>query len=688
MSGIAGFVDGVFKGMDWREARDDRKRTRKMNDEIHGWNRERQDWARQNQDIAVQDHDYTVSERERLRKEREAELSAWNETVDQMKGVAPQQAEGNTDAPSKAPQPADTTRPSTDSMPERNSPRAEDYAVGVPVEELRAMASKTAPDGFSLGSLGSGISEQKTPAQTQVPQNQSQAMSPQAPANPREMSINEAVQAIGPDIKGYGPGHVDPRLADAAGLFPRTPMPAPQKAMSIKDQFSPEELAQLQSNGQPGSFISQLPADAATARQPQPAAPQEQRQPLSVRDVDPNAPAFSQDYQRQGRVGDIERALYGIADDLNYGRDGGKASNPIARGAGAVTDYFTETPEQGDANAAMRSGRAEASKWYRSDEAKAFFSKTPDALNAAQQDPVRFYAALQNGPQPASSDAVATPASSQAKAAPAPEQAAPAPLAPQRNLSFGVVGKDGPVKTTKARVERAATAGQKLFNDKEMPAIVEHYLRTGQLEKATAFQEWSRQKNVQNGIKSYMAAAHALSIGDEMGAEKALRDVYNNQDYLDDGYSVPDGGVNIITDRDGNVSGAKITLKNNKTGQTYSQTVDEREFMLMAYRYLDPVSVFETSINAITSAESEAAKARLKSATAMNFDDAVGIVTDAIKAANDGVLNPDDFQKYTVEQILTIAQLLKANPNLNPVTLMKAIGAQGQADPTGGFRRQ
>lgn len=69
---FAGFVEGLFNGMDWREARDDRQRGRKMDDQRFGWEQEDRQWDLERRDWARDDRAFTLSERTRVAGERAA----------------------------------------------------------------------------------------------------------------------------------------------------------------------------------------------------------------------------------------------------------------------------------------------------------------------------------------------------------------------------------------------------------------------------------------------------------------------------------------------------------------------------------------------------------------------------------------------------------------------------------------
>nr|RDS95199.1 hypothetical protein DWF04_12750 [Cereibacter sphaeroides f. sp. denitrificans] len=234
---------------------------------------------------------------------------------------------------------------------------------------------------------------------------------------------------------------------------------------------------------------------------------------------------------------------------------------------------------------------------------------------------------------------------------------------------MGVIGEDMPVKTTAARRDRAATDGLRMFNEEEMPAIVERFLRTGRVKEAQAFQEWSQQQGVQKGIKSYMAATHAMMLRDTDAAERHLTEVFNNADYYDDGFSIPKGGLEIIEGDGGKIRRAKLTMRNDRTGETVTQEYSGEDLMMMAYSALDPVAAFEAGWAAISDPKKSSTSDSLKDLKA-----ATEILKAAIEAeakSRGDVIDPDAvIETYSPAQIISAAQALQANPGADIEALL------------------
>ena len=127
-----------------------------------------------------------------------------------------------------------------------------------------AMAAEAARQGQSWNDLtgGWGLKSGLIPPALSLPG----GAADQPPVEPKEMGLAEASKGIGSDIAGYGQGHVDPRLAAAAGLAPGAP--------SVGQGVSAPAQAQ------PGSTGRMLSADQFANAPTGVLAPQEQAQPL------------------------------------------------------------------------------------------------------------------------------------------------------------------------------------------------------------------------------------------------------------------------------------------------------------------------------------------------------------------------------------------------------------------------
>lgn len=682
---VAGLIKGGFDGADWMDQFKDRKRVRAMEDEEHKWRREEMDWAREDQAWEQEDRGFKRSERERQAKFRADDEAAWNATVDQMKGAGP---DGTQAAPRRDPM----------DMPDVAG--GQRLSFGIPTREeveaaqpgVIAPARPAAPEGVgSLGvsaggaapraSLSTMSARQELQSPSQPPQVMSEA--PTRPADPQAASggigLREVIASMGPDAVGYGQGRVDPRLASAAGL-PQTsagnpPPQPPATSEPTYDQWSAMSRGQREAAGLPVSTIggewryrndkgdarekaaafaqaeeqakAQIAEDLARRQNPPPPQDAAGRRALGIADAVGSIP---------GRIGRAIGIYPGAMQD--FAAMGGDVTGRAQQAAGVVASA-AQAPEAGAA--LMRAGEENRAAPRES---------APDRAaspTAAPDQPGRSSTALPAA-QPAQLSFGGAPAT-----APAGTGAAAAEKAARTTFGMGIIGEDMPVKTTAARRERAAEAGMRMFLDESTPAIVERYLRTGRLEEAKAFQEWVQEKGVQNGIRSFMKATHALSLRDYDEAERHLTETFNNGSYFDDGHRIPPGGIEIIEGESGRIRRARLTMENVRTGERFTQEYSGDDLLMLAQSYLAPEKVFETAWNAVADPKKGATVGDglrdLKSATEILK---AAIETEAKSRGE--VIDPDAvIQSYGAAEIIAAAQALQANPNVDVGALLGEI---------------
>ena len=104
---------------------------------------------------------------------------------------------------------------------------------------------------------------------------------------------------------------------------------------------------------------------------------------VDITQVDPESSAFAQDIQKLFANGDFSRLFNRLGDRAATGYGDRLAGSP----AGSIYGYFMDNA----AEAKERSKSKEASKWFRTEEAKNYFLQNPDQLTAAAIDPTGWY---------------------------------------------------------------------------------------------------------------------------------------------------------------------------------------------------------------------------------------------------------------------------------------------------------
>lgn len=506
-AGIAGFVNGLFQGMDWREERNDKARKRKIEDELLTQDRQRFEWEKGDQayrgelrDGERKDRAFEESERSRALSKRTAEEAAWNATVDEMMG-------GGATAPA-----APTSPDSVDQSGDVRVP-----AAAVPFAARRAAASGPKLGYGILGDVAGGDGREAVAGGAGVdrlagPQQVAQAPVIAAPPQPQQPG------------QGFSILQVDPNTQQPMAMQP----PRIEAQQRGKPASAPREMSVLGVNpnhqyGQPAGLLPDIGQLAARGSE-------------AIRSV-PNA------------------IVGGAANVMN------RAINPVARYATGMEIPLVEGAPFGPPSKPVAAGGADP-------------AAMPPAKTPAQ------------GPRPRP-DALAY------GAAPKTDQGTPmASFTMAREM--GIIGKDAVVKSTPGQRDRAATGFVAAYQKEKIPAIVEHYLRNGEVEKAKAFQEWSDDSEVRAGMKSWAKAGHAFSVGDGEGFLDNLAEAYNVRGYADDGYSVDRSKSQLVYGNNGELLGAQITFIDDGTGREFVQNFEGiNDLMAVGWGMLAPEKQFE-----------------------------------------------------------------------------------------------
>lgn len=248
-------------------------------------------------------------------------------------------------------------------------------------------------------------------------------------------------------------------------------------------------------------------------------------------------------------------------------------------------------------------------------------------------------------PQAAPAQAAApapAPAPAQAAAAPAPAPAAPQSAAPAAtpapapatapSSTQGAVAATGmptaqepakPVKiegkyvvngkgyATMAEARKAAEAAvpttMEFFMRKGVPKIAEEYVRQGQPEKAEAWMKWSETSQNQASMREWSSMYRAAQMGD---FEKAADHAFKLYQRYEDG--ITPLSKEIVKNKEGEVTGFNVRLKNDKTGEVTSQFIDRKAMIEMGLAALSPPQMFEAMWKRQTEVDKVAAEAKIK----------------------------------------------------------------------------
>lgn len=170
-----------------------------------------------------------------------------------------------------------------------------------------------------------------------------------------------------------------------------------------------------------------------------------------------------------------------------------------------------------------------------------------------------------------------------------------------------VVGSNAPVKATEAQRDRAAKSFLDHYAETAVPKIVQYYASQGNIEKAQAFETWAKDRNTSKLLATYGKAVHSIALGDEEGGKAYLRDYYNQ---VDDGYEMLDLDL-TDPDQDGNATKAVVKLRNQRTGEVFTQEFEDRaDLITNGLAAVSPERMFETVFNEIAQAAEISAETR------------------------------------------------------------------------------
>lgn len=192
--------------------------------------------------------------------------------------------------------------------------------------------------------------------------------------------------------------------------------------------------------------------------------------------------------------------------------------------------------------------------------------------------------------------------------------ASPAVAAATRGINGGEPMTDAQAR---ALAEKSAPSVMEFFRKKGVPKIAETYLAQGDPAKAQAWTDWADTQDSKRNMALWAKAWRATQVGDIEGAADHFMDLYKN---YDDG--VTPVSKEVVKDKEGNITGFNVKLKDDSTGEERSSFVDRNQMLEMGLAALAPPQMFEMAWKrqqAQDKAKSDAAakvgEAKLKLAT-------------------------------------------------------------------------
>ena len=508
---VSSFVDGFFKGRDWRDAKDQRKkdeerqaRLDKMNEDLHGLRL--REFGLREEEFGLRREDIM---RQRAEQDRLLKLQAED---DAFRASVMATAPGATAA---APTAADMGL--SLGVTPGSAPAAPQYRSAAPTPQLGFGAMGATPTVQGGGGADAARGGPNTDTLTAP----AEAVRPIVPAMP--MPSNPVLVTTGPGPTGGG----ITELYDM-GILPRR---------YVQDPMAAKPAAPAPAR--PASGIAE--AEAAIRGQ-------------VAQALQPYQPDYDRKFfQPGGLVGDVREignrvgpaalgALYDTA---------ATAANTVNTVINPAVNYATgyEFPTIETAPKPVSSPYSRANKDAGLGGTTAT-GATPAPVSAAEK-----------------TSAASQPAA--AGAAAGKEAVA---------LTFGDLGLKPGERYTEKQVQTAAERTMQWFYETAAPRFLEHYVSTGQMDKATAYAEILESRAGKKAQERRASAAFKFINGDIDGWATDTLDAFKAYGYVDPTFDIDEEATGIIRDENGGFAGGRVVFKDRKTGNTMEklfQTEDE-----------------------------------------------------------------------------------------------------------------
>lgn len=421
---------------------------------------------------------------------------------------------------------------------------------------------------------------------------------------------NEAL-ARGMNDIDYGQGRVDPRLARAVGLG----VVRPNQETGVAPQASPESglvrrladgtiVAPAPSAAIADELYQQGPVGArfiSPDRQVQPSTPPSLDNPRAAIEAQireaaaaeierrrrESQPNYSHQFLQPGGLGAdiaeigrrVPRALGGVAE---------QAANAVNAVVNPYVRYATGYEFPTTSGAPRASGPVPAA----AQPAEAGLASPSAApATAPQLDPANPVPPMRAAVPP---DATPKEAQAAAGAAAAVNETVPAPSADAARAAAASLGVDPGDKVTSAQYERASQSFMDRYLEVGAPMVIEHYLRTGQTEKAQRFMEFIDTAQTRQNMKDWGVAAAAIAVGNVDKAANTIVGAMKRMDYFDEGTELVRDKSGVMRDKDGNATGVRLVFKDTKSGTTFEQIYENMEDAIaLGMSLMDPMTAFE-----------------------------------------------------------------------------------------------
>jgi hypothetical protein len=178
----------------------------------------------------------------------------------------------------------------------------------------------------------------------------------------------------------------------------------------------------------------------------------------------------------------------------------------------------------------------------------------------------------QLGPTRQKAELIGTAQDAMAEAA---TPAVKAAAAATEKASPGTMGVKPGEKVAPEQRERAAGSFIDHYMKVGAPMVIEDMLKRGDYEGAIGFQSWMDGQEAKAGMKSWAKAAFAASVGDMDSFADEIANAYNRLGYFPDGTPIDKEESGFTYGKNGEITGAVLTFKDEATGNTFEQVFSD-----------------------------------------------------------------------------------------------------------------
>lgn len=139
-----------------------------------------------------------------------------------------------------------------------------------------------------------------------------------------------------------------------------------------------------------------------------------------------------------------------------------------------------------------------------------------------------------------------------------------------------------------------------------VPRIADAYIGQGDIEKAEAWRTYAESREQKKAFGDWAKAFRASQLGDT----EAVADYVFNQ-YKASGTGVTPMSKEVVKDDGGKITGYNVRLKNDETGEEYSQFIDNASLLEMGLQAFSPPQQFEMAYTRQMEADKMGAQARI-----------------------------------------------------------------------------